>query len=104
MSVFTADNESGAAQTISVNGGPVVDEANPFFLDLGINGRRCATCHQPGENMTVSVGWPMQARFDATRGTDPIFRTNDGSNSPKADVSTQAKRAARRTACCSPRA
>ena len=94
VSVFTADNESGAAQTISVNGGPVVDEANPFFLDLGINGRRCVTCHQPGENMTVSAAG-LQARFRATRGTDPIFRTNDGSNSPLADVSTtDARRAA----------
>jgi hypothetical protein len=94
VAVFTVDNESGAAQTISVNGGPVVDEANPFFLDLGINGRRCVTCHQPGENMTVSAAG-LQARFRATRGTDPIFRTNDGSNSPLADVSTtDARRAA----------
>jgi hypothetical protein len=30
----------------------------------------------------------IRERFDATGGTDPIFRTNDGSNSPLADVST----------------
>ncbi len=30
----------------------------------------------------------MQERFDATGGTDPLFRTVDGSNSPNADVST----------------
>jgi hypothetical protein len=28
----------------------------------------------------------VQARFKATDGTDPIFRTNDGTNSPNADV------------------
>jgi hypothetical protein len=54
---------------------------------MGTNGRACVTCHQP------SVGWTVtpqdiQARFDATDGADPIFRTNDGSNSPTADVST----------------
>ena len=37
----------------------------------------------------------LQARFDATDGTDPVFRTNDGSVSPKADTSTLA---AKRTA------
>src|SRR3569623_1959363 len=41
----------------------------------------------------ASAGWTitpaeMQARFDATGGTDPVFRTNDGSVSPTADVST----------------
>jgi hypothetical protein len=43
--------------------------------------------HQLNENMTVSASG-VQARFEATGGTDPIFRTNDGSNSPRADVST----------------
>ncbi len=91
---FTAENESGLAATINVAGFPVVARTNPFFLDLGINGRRCVTCHQPNENMTVSPRG-VRARFEATRGTDPIFRTNDGSNSPLADVSTvEARRAA----------
>jgi hypothetical protein len=85
--VFTVENDSGRATTINVAGFPVVARTNPFFLDLGINGRRCVTCHQPNENMTVSASG-VQARFEATGGTDPIFRTNDGSNSPRADVST----------------
>jgi cytochrome c peroxidase len=93
-SVFTVDNESGTARTISVTKFPIVAEDNPFFQDLGVNGRRCVTCHQPAENMTVSATG-VRARFDATGGTDPIFRTNDGSNSPVADVSTpEARRAA----------
>ena len=37
----------------------------------------------------------VRKRFDASGGTDPIFRTNDGSTSPLADVSTPV---ARRTA------
>src|SRR5262245_44857361 len=86
-SVFTAKNESGLATTITVAGFPVVARSNPFFLDLGINERRCVTCHQPSDNMTVTPA-SLRARFEATGGTDPIFRTNDGSNSPLADVST----------------
>ncbi len=85
--VFTVENESGVARTINVGGLPVADEANPFFVDLGANGRRCVTCHQPTENMSVSAE-RVRARFEATSGQDPIFRTNDGSTSPLADVST----------------
>jgi hypothetical protein len=66
---------------------------NPFFLDLGVNGRRCVTCHQPENNMTVTPAG-LQERFETTRGKDPIFRTNDGSNSPLAEVSTVAARRA----------
>jgi len=91
--IFTVRNESGVAQTINVAGFPVVATDNPFFLDLGVNGRRCVTCHQPENNMTVTPAG-LQERFEATRGKDPIFRTNDGSNSPLADVSTVAARRA----------
>jgi cytochrome c peroxidase len=92
--IFTTDNESGKARTINVAGVPVVADTNPFFQDLGANGRRCVTCHEPKQNMGVSAAG-IRARFEATGGTDPIFRTNDGSNSPLADVSTvDARRAA----------
>ena len=91
--VVNAENESGVARTINMNG-PVVDDDNPFFADLGVNGRRCVTCHQPEQNMTITPAG-VRAVFDATDGTDPLFRTNDGSNSPLADVSTpEARRAA----------
>ena len=43
-SIYTVHNESGMARTINVAGFPVVAESNPFFLDLGVNGRRCVTC------------------------------------------------------------
>ena len=86
-SIFTVKNESGVARTINVAGFPVVATDNPFFLDLGVNGRRCVTCHEPATNMSVSAAG-IRARFEATGGTDPLFRPNDGSNSPLADVST----------------
>jgi hypothetical protein len=93
-SVFTAANDSGAAQTINASGGPVVDQGNPFFQSLGTNGRSCATCHDARDNMTITPR-RVQARFAATGGKDPIFRIVDGSNSPLADVSTViARRAA----------
>jgi cytochrome c peroxidase len=85
-------NPSGFAATFSTNGS--IDLTNEFFQDLGTNGRRCVTCHQPSEGWTVTPEG-LQKRFAKKGGTDPIFRTNDGSNSPEADVSTkQARRAA----------
>jgi hypothetical protein len=88
---FKAKNESGEARTINVAGFPVVAPENPFFLDLGTNGRRCVTCHQPADNMSVSAS-SIARRFEKTSGEDPIFRLNDGANSPLADVSTRERR------------
>jgi hypothetical protein len=78
-------NPSGFAATYSTTGS--IDFGNPFFKSLGSNGRTCETCHQPGEGWTVTPDG-IRARFVASGGTDPIFRTNDGANSPHADVST----------------
>ena len=86
---FPFANSSGIAATFSTNGS--IDRSNEFFQNLGINGRRCVTCHQPSEGWTVTPEG-LQERFEETGGTDPIFRTNDGSNSPNADVSTVAAR------------
>ncbi|HEX5070512.1 MAG TPA: hypothetical protein VFV78_09890 [Vicinamibacterales bacterium] len=85
-------NEAGSTRTFSVDG--AIDLSNPFFQSLGSNGRACVTCHQPSDGWSVTPEH-IQARFDASGGRDPIFRTNDGSNSPHADVSTvEARRAA----------
>src|SRR4051812_33379683 len=88
-SALSVSNESGTSQTFTATG--TVDMTNEFFQNLGTNGRACVTCHQPGDNWTI-VPTHLQQRFDATSGTDPVFRTNDGSNSPLADVSTVAAR------------
>ena len=78
-------NPMGLSQTVSATGS--IDTTNPFFQDLGTNGRRCVTCHQPSDGWSVTPAH-LRERFAATDGFDPIFRTNDGSNSPNADTST----------------
>ena len=85
-------NPTGIAATYSTVG--KIDITGPFFQSLGTNGRACVSCHQPSTGWTVTPA-NIRARFEATDGTDPIFRTNDGSNSPNADVSTvKARRSA----------
>jgi cytochrome c peroxidase len=76
----------GAFATVNL-GGPTDTSTNPFFQDLGSNGRRCVTCHEPSDAWSVTPPH-IQARFNATNGTDPIFRPVDGANCPTADVST----------------
>ncbi len=90
-------NPTGFASTFSTAGR--IDLTNEFFQDLGANGRRCVSCHVPSAGWTI-VPSQVQAIFNRTLGgviDDPlglgaIFRTNDGSNSPAADVSTLAAR------------
>ena len=78
-------NDSGFAATYSLAG--VVDQSGPFFQSMGNNGRSCASCHESAFGWTITPR-SVQARFARSDGTDPIFRTVDGSNSPLADVST----------------
>jgi cytochrome c peroxidase len=86
-------NATGLTATVSTSGS--LDLSNEFFQNLGTNGRRCVSCHLP------TAGWgitpeQVQLVFDATKGgaiddgvgLGAIFRTNDGSVSPDADVST----------------
>lgn len=83
--LLAAPNPTGEARTYSTSG--AIDTGNAFFQSLGTNGRSCASCHAHTDGWTVTpVG--LQARFDATQGMDPVFRPNDGANSPLADVST----------------
>jgi hypothetical protein len=78
-------NGSGSHQTFSSTGN--VSVANPFFQSLGTNGRACSSCHLPSAAWTVTPAQVQQV-FNATGGTDPIFRTNDGSNAPNLPVAT----------------
>jgi hypothetical protein len=83
---------TGVLSTYSTNGG--VDITNPFFQNLGTNGRTCNSCHISSSAWTITPA-DVQAKFAASAGSDPIFRTKDGSNCPSADVSTvSARRAA----------
>ena len=80
---------SGVVKTITT--ADSFDDNNPFFQSLGTNGRSCGTCHQAAQAWTVTPE-AVQERFESTRGLDPIFRNNDGSNCEGADISTLAKR------------
>jgi cytochrome c peroxidase len=82
-------NRSGEELTLSAKGR--IDRRNPFFANLGSNGRSCESCHQPAEGWTITPRG-VRERFEATGGKDPIFRPVDGANSPAADVSTRAAR------------
>lgn len=86
---FRFDNAYGSAATFSTEGR--IDLTGPFFQSLGSNGRSCASCHQPGDGWTITPSHLVE-RFQKTGGTDPVFRLVDGSNSPRADVSTVAAR------------
>src|SRR4029453_17074613 len=77
-------NPSGVLATVGTNGAEV---ENPFFQELGTNGRSCATCHRPAQAWTITPA-ELQDRFASTNGLDPIFRPNDGSTCEGADVST----------------
>jgi hypothetical protein len=45
-------DSSGKFATFNTAGD--IDTTGPFFQDLGTNGRRCVTCHQPNDAWTVS--------------------------------------------------
>ena len=99
-SVFSlvARNASGTVATVNVNG--PLDLNNPFFRELGTNGRSCFSCHRPAQGWTITPA-SVRERFEESRGLDPIFRTNDGSNCEGADVVDVPQAARRRTACSS---
>ena len=82
---LTYTNSAGVLRTLHTSG--TIDRTNPFFEDLGTNGRRCVTCHQPAQAWSITPE-ELQERFARTDGLDPIFRTNDGSNCEGADVAT----------------
>src|ERR1700734_3270509 len=54
---------SGFVKTFSPAG--AIDESNPFFQDIGTNGRRCVTCHQASDAWTVTPPH-IQERFENT--------------------------------------
>src|SRR6185295_10526524 len=78
------DNDpTGVLGTFSTTGSIETRPAkNPFFRDLGTNGRTCNSCHKQDQGWSVSPA-QIQATFNDTNGNDPIFRLVDGSNSPE---------------------
>lgn len=86
---LTQPDASGLIRTYTTQ--PGIDTGGAFFQSLGSNGRSCNTCHRAEDAWSITPPH-VQARFFASGGTDPIFRTNDGSNSPTADVGTVSAR------------
>jgi cytochrome c peroxidase len=78
-------NDTGLAATWSTAG--TIDLDNPFFRSFGTNGRSCSSCHVPDAAWSITPR-RVRARFEASAGTDPLFRPVDGATSPLADVST----------------
>lgn len=76
--LYLFPNENGYLATYNISNTPI-DLTGPFFQSLGTNGRSCASCHLPDQGWSIAAG-KVKARFEATQGMDPIFRTNDGSN------------------------
>ena len=81
---LTFPNPNGAIGSI---GSDEANGDNPFFQELGSNGRTCATCHRAAQGWSITPA-ELRDRFERTNGLDPIFRTNDGSNCEGAEVST----------------
>jgi hypothetical protein len=80
------DDPTGTVETYNL-AAPTHTGSNPFFQSLGSNGRACATCHEPRSAWGVSAA-SIQQRFDASDGTDPIFRLVDGATCDHDDVSS----------------
>ena len=95
-------NSFGFSTTVSTAPHGRIDLDNPFFQDLGTNDRRCVSCHLPTagwsvtpEQLQIAFVLTRGGQFDDGLGIGAIFRPNDGTNSPNADVSTyKARRSA----------
>jgi cytochrome c peroxidase len=83
VNTLTFANPRGVHRTLTTAG--VIDQTNPFFQDLGTNGRTCFSCHRPAAAWSVTPE-ELRERFQQTDGLDPIFRNNDGSNCEGADI------------------
>lgn len=51
------------------------------------NGQACVSCHLPSDGFDLHVD-TIRAAFNATQGTDQLFRLNDTADRPDADIST----------------
>jgi cytochrome c peroxidase len=77
--VFSTPDPTGQNATVSTAGS--IDLSNPFFQNLGSNGRTCASCHVQGSAFGLSAR-DAQAAYAASGGGDPLFAAVDGANCP----------------------
>ena len=69
----TFSNPGGVLATLTTSG--AFGGRNPFFADLGANGRSCSTCHQPAQAWTIT---PVDHRRGARRRRDSTDRDGTG--------------------------
>ena len=86
---LTLPDSTGLLRTYTTQS--TIDTGSAFFQSLGSNGRSCNTCHRAEDAWSISPAH-VQARFFVSAGNDPIFRSNDGANSPLADVGSVSAR------------
>jgi hypothetical protein len=72
---------TGFVATFNSAGKIDTNDKNPFFQNLGTNGRNCGTCHIAENGMGLSTD-NIQERFHRTKGRDPLFADFDGANCP----------------------
>ncbi|HLP42322.1 MAG TPA: hypothetical protein VK465_12500, partial [Fibrobacteria bacterium] len=96
-------NDFGASTNLSLHG--PMTTSNEFFKPFG-NGRACVSCHRPQDGFSITpkslqalfhvcgldTDDPSQRPSQADSTGCAVFRTNDGSVSATADVSTAAAR------------
>jgi hypothetical protein len=89
-------NPAGLAATVHLSG--AIDRTNPFFENMGTNGRTCESCHDARAAWTTSA-LLNKLLFELTAGTHPIFVSlHDSGNRPDAPTGTLSeKRAAFKT-------
>ena len=75
---LAASDATGRLETYQADGVGVA-AGKRLFQAAGRNGRSCASCHNSAQGWTIAAS-EVQARFEATRGLDPIFRPDDGAN------------------------
>src|SRR5215813_9610208 len=82
--LFPFRDPTGLVGTFNISG--KIDTSgkdNPFFEDLGTNGRSCGTCHVAANAMGLGTD-TVQERFRRSKGRDPLFADFDGANCPNA--------------------
>jgi hypothetical protein len=93
---FQNSDLTGQIETFTMAPSGTIDTTNPFFQNLGANGRTCATCHIQASAWSIQTT-DVVSRFNATQGLDPLFATVDGVDCPNADMSTLAHRTSNTT-------
>ena len=79
--LFPFLDSTGIVSTYNT-GGPIDESTNnPFFQSMGTNGRTCGTCHLASDAFGLSSR-SIQATYQRTHGSDPLFAEVDGANCP----------------------